>query len=164
MPEIPESWPNWLTLILATIYILRGVLVKFLPDTLQKAIENFSARRTDQAEHNQEIEEVQLNARLQTQASEQLRKSWREEMLLEIIQNQQTFAQDTLLGEVRALAGIGHQTHEELRNARRAIYRSANLTATLITCLHGQDPAKMLAMADEIGDVIEGLNGESKTE
>lgn len=162
MPEIPENWPNWLTLILAILYILRGALVKLLPTSVQTIIENVSARRTGQAKHNQEIEEVELNSRLQTQASEQLRKSWREEMLLEIIQSQQTFAQDTLLGEIRALAKAGHQTHEELRNARRAIYRSANLTATLITCLHGQDPAKMLELADEIGDVIEGLNSEKE--
>ncbi len=164
MPEIPENWPNWLTLILATLYILRGALVKLLPTSVQTIIENVSARRAGQAEHNQEIEEVELNARLQTQASEQLRKSWREEMLLEIIQTQQAFVQDILLGEIRALAAVGHQTHEELRNAQRAIHRSANLTATLITCLHGQDPAKMLELADEIGDVIEGLNSESKTD
>ncbi len=164
MPEIPENWPNWLTLILAVVYVLRGALVKLLPTSVQAIIENVSSRRTGQAEHNQEIEEVELNARLQTQASEQLRKSWREEMLLEIVQNQLSFAQDTQLGEIRSLAEVGRQIHEELRNAQRAIHRSANLTATLVTCLHGQDPAKMLALADEIGDIIEGINDESKKE
>lgn len=114
MPEIPENWPNWLTLILAIVYILRGALIKLLPTSLQAIIENISARRTDQAEHNQEIEEVELNARLQTQAGEQLRKSWREEMLLEVIQSQQAFIQDILLGEVRAVADLGHKIHEEL--------------------------------------------------
>lgn len=110
MPPIPEDWPLWAILLFLALSTFRGSLIKLLPG----AVRSYLDRAEKIEEHEQEIEEIQLNARLQTQASEQLRKSWREEMLLEIIQNQQSFSQDTLLGEVQALADLGHKIHEEL--------------------------------------------------
>jgi hypothetical protein len=145
MPDIPDDWPIWATLLFLILTTFKGTLIKFLP----------AAWRSRQ-EHGQEIEEIQLNARLQTQASEQLRKSWREEMLLETIQNQQAFVQDVLTQEIKAQNEVIGSLRNEIRSLRRAVLRVGDITAAVFSSLRDTNGEHLFKMSGEIDDIIGG--------
>lgn len=162
MPEIPEDWPTWATLILATIYILRGILIKFLPDTLQEFIRNASARQTDREEHLQEIEKAQVDSRLQDLATERLQETQRTEKLTSIISSQQNFIQNVMILEIKAVAGDVHRLSQEMRALRQATMRIGDITAALFACFRDKDPTHMIKISDEIAEMITELNGINK--
>lgn len=113
MPDIPEDWPIWAVLLFLILINFKGTLIKFLPDTWRR-----------HQEHGQEIEEIQLNAKLQTQASEQLRASWREEQLVETIQSHQDFIQNVLTQEIKSQHEVIGSLRDEIRSLRHAILRT----------------------------------------
>lgn len=120
MEHIPENWPLWAGILATLLLQFRGEIAGLL--------QSRTARSADRDEHDQEIEEIQLNARLQTDAAEQLRKSWRDEQYLEIVQDQQTFIQDLFRSQADELRNL--QT--ELRGVRRAVLRTGDTVASLI--------------------------------
>lgn len=122
MPEIPDDWPIWATLLFLILSQFRGILAKILPN----------AWRSHQ-EHEQEIEEIQLNAHLQTVAGEQLRKSWRDEQFLELLQAQQAFIQELLILEIKTQGGRIDRMQQEIRSLRRAVLRVGDITALMST-------------------------------
>lgn len=140
MPEIPEDWPIWATLLFLVLTAFKGTLVKFLP-----------AAWKSRQEHGQEIEEIQLNARLQDQATEHLRKSWREEILLETIQEQQAFVQGVLTQEIKTHSDLRH----EIRALRRAVLLVGNMTAALFP--KDENGEHLLKMSRELDAIISDL-------
>lgn len=140
MPEIPDDWPIWATLLFLILTTFKGTLVKFLPDAWKS-----------RQEHGQEIEEIELNARLQSVASEQLRKSSREEVLLEVIQEQQGFTQDAFRQEIKAHSDLRH----EIRALRRAVLLVGNMTAALYP--KEENGEHLLKMSRELDSIISDL-------
>jgi len=133
MNQIPEDWPIWAVLLFLILSNFRGTLVKILPDAWQS-----------HQKHEQQIEEIELNARLQTTAGEQLRKSWRDEQFLELIQSNQTFTQDRLIAEI-------HAQTLAIDRLRRAVIRVGDISATV----SAQDE-KIFRLSGEINGLLDG--------
>ena len=143
MPDIPEDWPIWATLLFLILTAFKGTLVKMLPDAWKS-----------RQEHGQEIEEIELNAKLQKQASEQLRSSWREEQLIETVQAQQTFVQDVLTQEIRTQSEAIGSLRQEIRALRRAVLRVGDLTAALFSAIREKNGEQLFRMSGEIDDIL----------
>lgn len=86
-----SQWPVWLVAVLLFVNLFREPLAALIAQAIPDHFRHYAGRRADREEHDQELEEVQLNARLQTAAAEQLRKSWREENLMSIVQEKDAF-------------------------------------------------------------------------
>lgn len=132
MPDTSD-WPIWAVLLFLILSQFRGTLIKILPDAWKS-----------HQKHEQEIEEIKLNARLQTTAGEQLRKSWRDEQFLDLLQSQQTFIQD------RLAAGIDAQALA-IDRLRRAVIRVGDISATVSS----QDE-KIFKLSGEINGLLNG--------
>lgn len=125
--------PAWLLAILILINIFKQPLSAFVPVAIRDFFTFRAKREADREEFAQGIEETLVNSRLQSEATEHLRRSWREEQWVELIQNKDAWLQDVLDKKLDGLqtgqAKLIEQTIQVQRNTLR--------TNDLLTAVNG---------------------------
>ena len=147
MEQLPENWPLWAGLLVTIILQFRGEIAGLLRARTE--------RSADREEHEQEIEEVHLNARLQNDAADQLRKSWKDEQHIEIIRSWQSFVQDRLLAEIAGQAVESRKLQTEIRGVRRATGRLTDIVASLLSTARRENGDLIVSISKEIEELLE---------
>lgn len=140
-PEIDlNTWPVWLAVTVVVIKLFQAEIGTLFGVILPQGVIDFfrhrAAREADREEHSQELEEVELNARLQDSAAASLRKSWREENLMALVQAKDEWEREVLSAEIR------NQTRELTALHRQVIRTNDLLTAMNIQITRTNDILK----------------------
>lgn len=134
MPELGldfTGWPVWAILILVATNTFREQISAFIPEAVHNFFRSRADRKKDREEHAQQIEEALLNSRLQHQAADQLRKSWREEQWAELLQQMQAWTHETLERQLVAILNSSERSNSELANLRLNSTRTNDLLSTM---------------------------------
>lgn len=123
-----STWPIWAILILVTISTLQKPLSALLPESVR----DFFNRLARKQEHAQTIEESLVNHRFQTDVTEQLRKSWREEQFAEMLHQKDSYLYEYLDKKIDTI-GAGQQRITEKLGFVEANTRRTN---DLLTTIH----------------------------
>lgn len=129
--DLIKEWPIWLVAALLLVNLFKDQIGAFVPTAVREHFSSQARRQADEREHAQEIEEVKLNAALQTNASDDLRKSWREENLMDLLAAKDDWERTILRDEIIALRGAMGEQIKELQDLRRAAIRTNDLLTTL---------------------------------
>jgi hypothetical protein len=79
--------PIWAILVLVIAREVKPLVVTFVPESLR----TWWVRRTDREEHVQEIEQAIVDSELQASAAAQLRESWKDENIFELLRQKDSF-------------------------------------------------------------------------
>lgn len=119
MPGLDIStWPTWIIAILLVINLFKEQIAAFIPTAISDHFRFRAERTADQEEHAQLLEEVLLNGKLQTEAAEQLRKSWREEQWVELLQFKDSWLHEFLDAKLDRLQESADRQTKELAGLR----------------------------------------------
>ncbi len=139
MPSVDFSqWPMWLLAVLIVVNLFKEQIGTVIPS----AVRDFFKSRGDRQEHSLQIEETLLNSRLQADATEQLRKSWREEQFAEMIHQKDSYLYEYLDKKVDRLAIAQERAIEVLSS----VVANTRRTNDLLTTIH----IALSKLADEI--------------
>lgn len=133
-----SQWPTWLLFVLIVINLFKQQIATFIPTTIRDIFQFRAGRQADREEFKQEMEQVQLNSRLQTEAADQLRKSWREEQWAEILQQMLAWLREDLEADMKELqagqAKLNETTIQVQRNTARTndLLTTMNMTLSLL--------------------------------
>lgn len=119
--------PTWLLVLLIIINIFKQPLSAFVPSAIRDFFTFRAKREADREEFQQGLEETLVNSRLQTEAAEHLRRSWREEQWVELIQNKDAWLQDVLDKKLDALQAGQTKLIELTTQVQRNTLRSNDL-------------------------------------
>lgn len=124
MPDLTAlnitSWPIWLVAVLVIINIFKQPLIGFLPGAIREHF-RWRAERSD----------VQLNSRLQREATDDLRRSWREENWMQLLADKDAWILGELNKRLEAINTTGQAILEENNRIRGEIKRAANIQETI---------------------------------
>lgn len=123
------QWPYWLVAVLLFANLFRDPLSALVSQALPDHFKHYATRQADREEHLQDIEEVKLNAQLQGEAVAELRKSWREENLMAILQSKDEFERELfreLTASFNKLADQQARTNELLTSLNTTMRRYVN--------------------------------------
>jgi hypothetical protein len=93
------QWPTWALIIVVIAREFKPQLANLIPESLRF----WAARRADDQEHDQELEEVLVNHELQEKAAKQLREVHHEDVLTEMVVTKDEWIQGKLTDEIAAL-------------------------------------------------------------
>lgn len=123
VPSVDFSqWPVWLLAILIVVNLFKEQIGTVIPS----AVRDIFKSRVDRQEHSQQIEETLLNSRLQADATEQLRKSWREEQFAEMLHQKDSYLYEYLDKKVDKLADAQDRTNDLLTTIHIALSKLAD--------------------------------------
>jgi hypothetical protein len=128
MPGVDFSqWPAWLLAVLIVINIFKQQLGALFPDWLRHRL----GRQADREEFQQAMHEVLVNSRLQNEATDQLRKSWREEQWAELLQQMLAWLREDLQADLKLLQSGQASLHETTIQVQRNTSRTNDLLTTM---------------------------------
>lgn len=122
-----SQWPTWLLFLLIVINLFKQQLIAFIPEALRHR----AGRQADREEFKQGIEEALVNSRLQTEATDQLRKSWREEQWAEILQQMLGWLREDLEADMKQLQDGQAKLYETTIQVQRNTARTNDLLTTM---------------------------------
>lgn len=129
-------WPTWLLVLLVAANLFKdqigSLISSFIPTAIQDHFSNRAQRQADHEEHLQLLEEAILNGELQTNAAEQLRKSWREEQWAELLQRANAWQQETLARDLNEIKS----SQAKLIEAMVATQHNTKRTSDILTTIH----------------------------
>lgn len=135
MPGLPnisvDNWPTWLLFLFILINIFKQQLAAFVPQGIRDAFNHWAARRSDRQEHAQGIETAILDSKLQTAATEQLRASWREDKIFEMIHDKDSYLYDYFDGKLDGLKSGQDKQTEILSSIHRTSIRTNDLLTVM---------------------------------
>lgn len=129
-----SQWPTWLLFLLIVINLFKQQIAGFIPEALRHR----AGREADREEFQQEIQENVLNFRLQAETTDQLRKSWREEQWVELLQQMLAWLREDLekdMAEIQTGQGkLLETTIQVQRNTSRTndLLTTMNMTLSLL--------------------------------
>ena len=130
-----NEWPIWLLFLLMVINILKTPISAILPETLREwGVNPFkfrAEREMDRREHQQEIEQALVNSRLQAEATDALRKSWREEQWAEILQQMLAWLREDLQTDLKNMQATQTKQQETLVQVQKNTARTNDLLTTM---------------------------------
>lgn len=124
-------WPVWLVFALLVANLFKEQIGSFVPMAVRDFFRHRAARQIDREEFDQEIQEALVNSRLQSQATDELRKSWREEQWVELLQRKDAWLQDILEARLVAIQDINARTLEEAVRIKHGTERTNNILTTI---------------------------------
>lgn len=138
MPDLTfdlARWPVWILFTLLAINIFKdsisSLLVQFFPTAIREHFRYRAERKADREEHEQSIEATVLSSRLSRLEREQQRKSWREEQWVELIQQMQAWAYETLDKRLDGIQKGNDRSATELAQLRTNSVRANDLLTAL---------------------------------
>lgn len=126
-----NQWPSWLLFLLIVINIFKAQIAAAIPDTVKNWFQFRVNRQADREEFQQEMAEVQLNSRLQSEAADQLRKSWREEQWVELLQQMLSWMREDLGKDITEIRAGQDKQMETLTQVQRNTLRTNDLLTTI---------------------------------
>lgn len=130
-----SRWPVWLMFVLLVANLFREQIGSFIPAAMREHFQDQAKRRSDEIEHAQEIEETLLNSKLQNEAAESLRKSWREEQWLELLHQKDAWLKEVFEERLKELQASSDKTLEAVTTIGHNTKRTNDLLTTIHICL-----------------------------
>lgn len=153
---IPEDAPTWVMIVLFLIVTFKSSLVKILPNTIQSYLKRLALRQAE----NAELEEVALNAEIQTKATKHLREVRKHETLENIISSMQDFQQGAIMNGIQGVSTDIDKLTKETMTMKRATIRNGDIIAALLANMRDNNGDVFLKVMDELSDIFEGINRE----
>lgn len=153
---IPEDAPTWFMIVLFLVVTFKGTLIKILPSAVQAYFKRMALRQAEDAE----LEEVALNAEIQTKATKHLREVRKHETLENIISSMQDFQQNAVMNGIQGISTDIDELTKETMTMKRATIRNGDIIAALLANMKENNGNVFLKVMDELSDIFEGINRE----
>lgn len=117
--------------VLLVANLFREQIGSFIPTAIREHFQDLAKRRIDKIEHTQELEEALLNSKLQNEATESLRKSWREEQWVELLQQKDAWLKEIFEDRLDRLQDSSDKILETITAVQHNTKRTNDILTTI---------------------------------